>query len=136
MMEAIVAILGAIWRRVDGGENKPNGWHLLPALYIAWLVFQGELYLAGAFTVAWVALLDGFHNWRDFGYMSMRYTGYAALACALFDISNWYILCGFISGILYPLGHQVFLRYRWLQYTVYCELIAGGLMLGGVVYLI
>lgn len=130
----VEGILGAIWRRVDGSKSKPEGWHLLPCAFIVYSFWAGDYHSASAYLIAYIALLDGFSNWKDWSYMAMRYTGYTALACCFLPLSNWYIACGVVSGIVYPLGASIKRKFTSFQYTVYAEIVAGGLMFGGVRY--
>ncbi len=127
--------LGAYWRRVKGSGHSPLYWHLRPLIFIIPAIAYDWHQIGLALTIAWISLLDGFKGWEDFGYMSMRYTGYAALACTLASLSPFYLVCGFISGICYPAGD--YLKKHYFQdfyYTKYCELLSGGLMFGGAVY--
>lgn len=128
----IASILGAIWRRIDGDGGLFRGWHLLPLLFIAASYFYNPM-LAISLAIAWVSLLDGFHEWTDFGYMSMRYTGYAALACALAGTSNWYIVVGFVCGMSYPIGNWLIEKGYKYKYTEIAEYICGAGMFGGAV---
>ena len=138
-MIVLYAILGAIWRVVDGSEHAPKFWHLAPALALplVYIHFGWEVTLA--YVVAYASLLDGFHGWDEFGYMRMRYTGYAALACALAGTSLWYIPLAFLAGMLYPTLHLAYSKGFRLphvgivnNYTTYCEFVCGAVMFGGV----
>jgi len=122
-------LLGAIWRVIDGGDNAPKGWHLIPFGATPIIYYMYDWKLSCAWLIATIALLDGFKDWTDYGYMSMRYTGYAALAVALFDVSSWYILAGLVSGLCYPVGASINNKYTF-SYTTFCEAIAGGLLYG------
>ena len=133
------AAIGAIWRLVDGSEIKPRGWNLLPLAALPVLYFMYDWQMALAFFIAHVSLLDGFHGWHDWGYMRMRYTGYAALACALAGVSLWYIPLAFLAGMTYPALHKLYengvrLPHKGIvnNYNSYCELICGAAMFGGV----
>lgn len=135
MINIIISIasllLGAKWRRLDGEGGQIKFFHLAPLLWILPVAWYDHM-LGLALLIAWVSLLDGFHGWTDFGYMSKRYTFYSLLACMFAGVSQWYILCGFISGICYPIGAWYTKKYNSdFKYTEYCEYIAGGLMFGG-----
>ena len=130
-------LFGAIWRLVDGGDNKPKFWAGLPALFIPALFILGGWQLTLSYIIGWVSLLSGFHGWHKFSYMRMRYTGYAALACALAGTSLWYILVAFLAGMTYPTLHllhekKIRLPYFWRfnNYNSYCEVICGAGMIG------
>lgn len=132
LISLIIGILGAVWRRIDGGDNAPKMWHLTPLIIVLPTLYL-DLNTGAALLLAWVALLDGFKGWEDWGYMSMRYTGYSALICTLTDTDPLYLIAGLISGLCYPLGAWLKTKYQKLEYTVYCEYLAGFLMFGGAV---
>lgn len=123
----ILSILMAVWRRVDGSDSSPKFWHLFPLLLMPFIYSFYGLNTLGAFVVAYIAMLDGFKDWKDFGYMSMRFTGYCAISCALFDIHWSYMLIGFACGMIYPVGN----KFKVKHYTEIAEVLTGfGLTLG------
>ena len=125
-MWLLFAAFGAIWRRVDGGDNAPLMWHLLPLVVAPVVYIQYGFEMLFAYLVAYLAMIDGFKDWTDFGYMSMRFTGYCALACALFGVSTWYILCGLVVGLLYPIGNSL----KIPKYTEIAEIVTGFTLFG------
>lgn len=118
------------WRRVDGGDNAPKLWHLIPLIISPFVYMAFGWQVFGGFLIAWVAMLDGFKDWTDFGYMSMRFTGYAAVSVALFDLSVYYILCGFLCGIIYPLGN----KFKVKRYTEFAEILTGFVLTFGLFF--
>lgn len=134
----LILLFGAIWRVVDGSEIKPKGWNLLPIILIPVIAHFYGWGTTGAYVVGYIALLDGFHGWHKFGYMRMHFTGYAALAVALFSGSLVWIALAFLAGMMYPTLHKLYERGFRLphygivnNYTTYCEFISGAVMLGG-----
>jgi len=103
-------------------------WHLIPVLATPLVYIFSDVYTTLAWIIATISLLDGFKDWTDYGYMAMRYTGYASLVVALTDVSTLYIIAGFLSGMCYPIGATLKKRFKNFKYTVICEFIAGGLM--------
>tara|TARA_A200000113_G_scaffold226000_1_gene249356 strand:- start:34875 stop:35297 length:423 start_codon:yes stop_codon:yes gene_type:complete len=131
-----LAILGGVWRRLDGEGGQVGGFHLVPLIWIV-PVLCYDLMLGCGLLIAWVSLLDGFNGWTNFGVMAKRYTFYSLITCLFIGISKWYILFGLISGLCYPIGAWYTKNYnKDFKYTEYCEYIAGALMFGGVVFLI
>ena len=137
-MELIVGILGGIWRLIDGGTSKPNGWNIIPAIFIVPIFIEFGFNSSLAYVIAYISLLDGFHGWHKFGYMRMHFTGYAAIACALADASIWYMPMALIAGLTYPTLHLLDEKDYKLpyfgpfdNYNRYCELITGFAMIFG-----
>jgi len=130
----IIAILGAVWRVVDGGDNKPTLWHTIPIAVVPVVFFTHSYELALATLITTIAMLDGFKDWTDFGYMSMRFTGYCALCVALADTHPMFISLGLLVGLLYPIGALIQTKIKTLKYTVVCEALTGGLLFGFLAY--
>ena len=137
MFMILVALFGSFWRVVDGSDIKPKNWQLWPLAFVPVICMTHGVDVAGAYLIGWVAMLDGFHGWHEPGYMRMRFTGYAALACAVFDTHLLFIPAAFLVGMMYPALHKAYERgFRlpkfWLfnNYTTYCEALTGFVMLG------
>ena len=129
----LFVVFGALWRRAVGSDKGLPYIRLypIPFIFLAYLALPWTI-TAGLF-VAYLSLVDGYKDWEDWGYMSMRFTGYAAIACAFWGIDTLYVFFGAVSGFSYPLGAYIKKKYSTrFEYTKYAELLTGALMFGGV----
>lgn len=142
ILTIFMTIWGAAWRRIDGSDHKPTAWHLTALLFFILptaVIYdmhgaKEAIHAYVAYLFIWAGLLAGFNDWKDPSYMFIRYTGYTGIVCALFDVSGWYMLCGLIAGLHYPIGNYISQNYKGYQYTVYAELVAGATLFGGLTY--
>ena len=137
----IYILFGAAWKLIDGSSLSPKGWNLLLIPYVCTSAYLG-LGLASA--IACISILDGFQDWKNYSYMSMRFTGYAALATLAHESTDLlYVILCFAAGLLYPVfsmvsAHSPILSYKWFLfdgYESYARTISGAVVLGGVVLL-
>ena len=120
-----------VWRRVDGSDRKPFAVQLYPLLTLPFFYYTYDWKVMCAFIVAWVSMLDGFDgDWQNFGYMSMRFTGFCGVSCALFGVDSWYIAAGLVSGLTYPICYKLGVN----RFNELGEVVTGVLLTGVLIF--
>ena len=146
MIEGIIlALLGGIWRVIDGDDDRPDGWNwvlIVPAAIAIIMSVKGVYPFNGHYNVHWavllgavIAMLDGYKDWNDLKKIVVHYAKWPAVAMVLGgEMSSLYIALLIGVGVFHWLVMKINPRWLPVENNKIAEFVVGACVLGGLAW--
>lgn len=133
----IAALLGGLWRLIDGEPWLPKLARQIALLVLLVLAcyYSSQPYIIWPFmiVVTWAALEQGFtgKDWTQW-YMWKQYLPFGAVFAGVsWELPVLYI----IAGLSYPFFAKMYVNWGLEHYDFYARFVAGGCLVGGLTLL-